>query len=183
MAFDRFGGLKPENTHQQRHRLRRNLLRTSKLRRQLRQHLRVLLREFEDALLRFVELDAVAVQLLHQKGGFLRRGLRQCVLQCHGDLRRLAPGLRLVIRTPRVRPRAPRIALPLAFLEMQSAQRREDALAQSGIGGLAETLNEAGDDFGRVHHGEGAEAALRRNNIYFGSVTFDLKIQHRKAMR
>ena len=35
---------------------------------------------------------------------------------------------------------------------MQTAQRREDALAQRGIGGLAETLDETGDDFGLVHH-------------------------------
>ena len=138
-------------SHQQRHRLRWNLLRASHLRRQLRQHLRVLLREFEDALLRLVELDAVAVQFLHQEGRFLRRGLRQRVLQCHGDLWRLAPGFRLVIRPPRVRPRAPRIALPLAFFEMKAAQRREDALAQRRISGLAETLDEGGDDFGTVN--------------------------------
>ena len=43
---------------------------------------------------------------------------------------------------------------------MKSAQRREDALTQSGISGLAEALDEAGDDFGCVHHGEGAERTV-----------------------
>ncbi len=59
-------------------------------------------------------------------GSFRRRSLRQFVLQHLGDLRSLAPWLRLVIGSAGVRTGSPGIALPLALMEMETGQRREE---------------------------------------------------------
>ena len=113
---------------------------------------RILLRQREDSVKGLIELDAVAVQFTDEEGSLLRCGLAKRVLERCGNLRGLAPRLGLVVGAARVRPCAPRVAFPLAFLEVETAEGRQQAFARCGVSGGGESLDETGDDFGPVHH-------------------------------
>ena len=127
-----------DGSHQERHRIGRNGVGRGKLRHRIGDHLRILFGKLQDTHERFIELNAVAVHFFDQECSLFRRGFGQRFLQSRSDLRRLAPRLRLIIRPTRVRARAPGVALPFAFLEMQAAKSGEDALAQRRLGGFAE---------------------------------------------